>query len=112
MSSSFECVMLPLTGYTMSTRLYPLYQRGNPQLRVLLPNFWMKLIPPKHKLPPNTVQFIVSPEMTRFDVKQYLEKIYKVPVVDVRIANRLGKLFFRMVIYIVLCFQEELVVEG
>ena len=25
------------------TSSYPLYRRGNPQLRVYLPNFWMKL---------------------------------------------------------------------
>ncbi|XP_037070682.1 probable 39S ribosomal protein L23, mitochondrial [Pollicipes pollicipes] len=75
----------------MSTRLYPLYQRGNPQLRIFLPNFWMKLIRPKHKIPSNAVQFIVSPEMTKLDVKQYLEKIYNVPVVQVSISNRLGQ---------------------
>jgi hypothetical protein len=28
----------------MSTRWYPIYQRGNPQLRIFLPNFWMKLV--------------------------------------------------------------------
>ena len=30
----------------MSSRWYPIYQRGNPQLRVFLPNFWMKLVKP------------------------------------------------------------------
>ncbi|CAG2065167.1 unnamed protein product, partial [Timema podura] len=63
---------------------YPLYQRGNPQLRVFLPNFWMKLIEPVHKQPNNVVQFIVSTEMTRFDIKNYLEKIYNVSVVEVK----------------------------
>ncbi|XP_043196526.1 probable 39S ribosomal protein L23, mitochondrial [Amphibalanus amphitrite] len=76
----------------MSTRLYPLYQRGNPQLRIFLPNFWMKLLKPTHPIPPNAVQFMVSPEMTKHDVKQYLEKIYNVPVVEVNIANKMGKL--------------------
>lgn len=28
----------------MSTRLYPLYKANSPQLRILLPNFWMKLL--------------------------------------------------------------------
>ena len=28
----------------MSSRWYPIYQRGNPQLRVFLPNFWMKMV--------------------------------------------------------------------
>lgn len=63
---------------------YPLYQRGNPQLRIFLPNFWMKLLKPKQSQPRNMVQFMVSVEMTDHDVKNYLEKIYKVPVVDVR----------------------------
>ncbi|KAF0287307.1 putative 39S ribosomal protein L23, mitochondrial [Amphibalanus amphitrite] len=76
----------------MSTRLYPLYQRGNPQLRIFLPNFWMKLLKPTHPIPSNAVQFMVSPEMTKHDVKQYLEKIYNVPVVEVNIANKMGKL--------------------
>uniref|UniRef100_A0A336MED3 Large ribosomal subunit protein uL23m n=1 Tax=Culicoides sonorensis TaxID=179676 RepID=A0A336MED3_CULSO len=75
----------------MSTRLYPLYKAGNPQLRVFLPNFWMKLIPPVHQQPPNVVQFSCSMEMTRHDIKNYLEKIYKVPVVNVRTRIELGK---------------------
>lgn len=47
----------------MSTRWYPIYQRGNPQLRVFLPNFWMKIIKPKNAQPPNTVVFETSMEM-------------------------------------------------
>ena len=60
---------------------YPLYRRGNPQLRIYLPNFWMKLLNPEKQFvraPPNRVTFEVSPEMTKLDVKNYLEKIYKV----------------------------------
>ncbi|XP_044737339.1 probable 39S ribosomal protein L23, mitochondrial [Chrysoperla carnea] len=76
----------------MSTRWYPLYQRGNPQLRVFLPNFWMKLIRPTHEQPPNVVQFACSMEMTKFDVKNYLEKIYNIEnIVDVRTRIALGK---------------------
>jgi large subunit ribosomal protein L23 len=63
---------------------YPLYQRGNPQLRVFLPNFFMKMIKPPNEQPPNTVTFVVSTEMTRHDIKNYLEKIYKIPVINVR----------------------------
>ena len=55
----------------MSTRWYPIYQRGNPQRRVFLPNFWMKLVKEKNdiKTPPNRIQFIVSSEMTKMDAK-------------------------------------------
>ncbi|XP_046397496.1 39S ribosomal protein L23, mitochondrial isoform X2 [Ischnura elegans] len=74
----------------MSTRWYPLYQKGNPQLRVFLPNFWMKLVKPKFSQPPNVVKFKVSMEMTKRDVRNYLEKIYKIPVVEVRTQIELG----------------------
>lgn len=77
----------------MSTRIYPLYQKGNPQLRVFLPNFWMKLIRPTHNQPENVVQFACSMEMTTNDVRNYLEKIYKVPVIDVRTRIDMGKTF-------------------
>nr|CAD7424069.1 unnamed protein product [Timema monikensis] len=70
---------------------YPLYQRGNPQLRVFLPNFWMKLVEPVHQQPNNIVQFIVSTEMTRYDIKNYLEKIYNVSVVEVKTRIVSGK---------------------
>uniref|UniRef100_A0A2A4JM57 Large ribosomal subunit protein uL23m n=1 Tax=Heliothis virescens TaxID=7102 RepID=A0A2A4JM57_HELVI len=75
----------------MSTRWYPIYQRGNPQLRVFLPNFWMKIVRPEPKQLPNVVQFHCSMEMTKYDIKNYLEKIYNVPVVDIRTRIALGK---------------------
>lgn len=75
----------------MSTRLYPLYKAGNPQLRVFLPNFWMKIIQPIHDQPPNIVQFSCSMEMTRHDIKNYLEKIYNVPVKSVRTRIAIGE---------------------
>ena len=76
----------------MSTRWYPIYQRGNPQLRVFLPNFWMKLVKEQKevKTPPNHLKFIVSSQMTKADVKQYLEKIYNVPVMNVKTKNISG----------------------
>lgn len=74
----------------MSTRWYPLYQRGTPQLRVFLPNFWLKLVRPTHEQPENVVQFACSMEMTKYDVKNYLERIYKVPVVEVRTRIGMG----------------------
>ncbi len=41
--------------------------------------------------PPNHVTFVVSSEMTRLDVKNYLEKIYQVPVMNVRTINCTGE---------------------
>lgn len=79
----------------MSTRWYPLYRKGNPQLRVFLPNFWLKLInTPSRKQPEHIVQFACSMEMTKYDVKNYVEKIYNVPVIEVRTRIGLGKCYF------------------
>jgi large subunit ribosomal protein L23 len=51
----------------------------------------MKLIRPIHEQPKNVIQFECSMEMTKYDVKQYLEKIYKLPVVEVRTRIDMGK---------------------
>lgn len=51
----------------------------------------MKLVRPTHKQPANIVQFICSMEMTKHDIKNYLEKIYDVKTVDVRTRIAMGK---------------------
>ncbi|KAJ8951671.1 hypothetical protein NQ318_012212 [Aromia moschata] len=75
----------------MSTRWYPIYQKGGPQLRVFLPNFWMKLVRPTYEQPPNVVQFACSMEMTKHDVKNYLEKIYNIKCIDIRTRIHMPK---------------------
>ncbi|XP_041131013.1 39S ribosomal protein L23, mitochondrial-like isoform X1 [Polyodon spathula] len=64
--------------------VYPLYQLGNPQLRIFRTNFFMTLVKPGKEQPPDTVQFRIPMEMTKCDIKNYLEKIYSVPVGAVR----------------------------
>ncbi|XP_015374255.1 PREDICTED: 39S ribosomal protein L23, mitochondrial [Diuraphis noxia] len=76
----------------MSTRWYPIYQRGNPQLRIFLPNFWMKLVRPEEKQPKNVVQFMVPTGMTNYDIENYLKKIYKINVVKVESSIENGKI--------------------
>ncbi|XP_026678493.1 probable 39S ribosomal protein L23, mitochondrial [Diaphorina citri] len=76
----------------MSSRWYPIYQKGNPQLRIFLPNFWMKLVRSKEPLPPNVVEFHVPLAMTNHDIKNYLEKIYNVTVKHVESTLENGKL--------------------
>lgn len=49
------------------------------------------MIRPEHAQPENVVNFAVSMEMTKFDVKNYLTEIYKVPVVEVRTRIAAGK---------------------
>uniref|UniRef100_A0A673TJY6 Large ribosomal subunit protein uL23m n=2 Tax=Suricata suricatta TaxID=37032 RepID=A0A673TJY6_SURSU len=63
---------------------YPLYQLGNPQLRVFRTNFFIRLVRPGTAQPEDTVQFRIPMEMTRVDVRNYLERIYNVPVATVR----------------------------
>ncbi|BET03431.1 ribosomal protein L23 [Nesidiocoris tenuis] len=75
----------------MSTRWYPIYQKGNPQLRIFLTNFWMKMARPDPNQPENIVKFITPTQMSDHDIKQYLEKIYQVPVADVRSKIMEGK---------------------
>lgn len=79
----------------MSTRWYPIYKQGNPQLRVFLTDFWMKMVRNDQQPtpPPNVVTFHCSMEMTKHDIKNYLTKIYDVPVVDVRTEIRMGEFF-------------------
>ena len=73
---------------------YPLYQRGNPQLRVFLPNFWVKILKPEKKLPSNVVKFGCSMEMTNHDIKNYLTKIYDIPIVRMRVFIEQGDQLF------------------
>ncbi|VDD86292.1 unnamed protein product [Enterobius vermicularis] len=72
----------------MSARIKRLWQPGNPQLRVFLPDFWVRIVEPSKKgpgrLPKNCVKFEVDKRMSRHDVREYLEKIYELPVRDVR----------------------------
>ncbi|KAG8176465.1 hypothetical protein JTE90_026069 [Oedothorax gibbosus] len=76
----------------MSFRVYPKFVKGNPKLRIFLPNFYMKLIKPKVEVPNNHVQFIIPLEMTQYDVVNYLEKIYKVPVAQINTKMYTGDL--------------------
>ncbi|XP_032497778.1 39S ribosomal protein L23, mitochondrial isoform X1 [Phocoena sinus] len=64
--------------------VYPLYQLGNPQLRVFRTNFFIQLVRPGMAQPEDTVQFRIPMEMTRVDLRSYLERIYNVPVAAVR----------------------------
>ncbi|XP_060892535.1 large ribosomal subunit protein uL23m isoform X2 [Labrus mixtus] len=70
--------------------LYPLYQLGNPQLRIFRPNWFLTLVRPGKEQPLDTAQFRIPMEMTKCDVKNYLEKIYNVPVGAVRTRIQFG----------------------
>ncbi|XP_017663308.1 PREDICTED: 39S ribosomal protein L23, mitochondrial [Lepidothrix coronata] len=70
--------------------VYPLFQRGGPQLRIFRPNFFMLAVRPGVPQPEDTVQFRVSMEMTKVDIRNYLERIYNVPVAAVRTRIQYG----------------------
>ncbi|CAI9738252.1 39S ribosomal protein L23, mitochondrial [Octopus vulgaris] len=80
---------LPL--WKQSIPKFPVYWQGNPQRYLFLPQFWMKMVKPKGKVPPNRVHFIVHPQMSKIDIRNYLEKIYKVPVVSVSTRTHEGE---------------------
>uniref|UniRef100_A0A3B3CHV5 Large ribosomal subunit protein uL23m n=1 Tax=Oryzias melastigma TaxID=30732 RepID=A0A3B3CHV5_ORYME len=75
---------------TMKNIFFPIYQLGNPQLRIFRPNWFLTLVRPGKEQPPDTVQFRVPMEMTKYDVKNYLEKIYNVPVGVIRTRIQFG----------------------
>ncbi|NP_001404137.1 large ribosomal subunit protein uL23m isoform 1 [Mus musculus] len=78
------CLQVEEQGGTLYTERYPLYQLGGPQLRVFRTNFFIQLVRPGTAQPEDTVQFRIPMEMTRVDLRNYLEQIYNVPVAAVR----------------------------
>uniref|UniRef100_A0A3P8VM86 Large ribosomal subunit protein uL23m n=1 Tax=Cynoglossus semilaevis TaxID=244447 RepID=A0A3P8VM86_CYNSE len=70
--------------------IYPLYQLGNPQLRIFRPKWFLTLVRPGKAQPPDVAQFRVPMEMTKYDIKNYLEKIYNIPVAVVRTRIQFG----------------------
>lgn len=68
----------------MSTRFYPRFVKGNPQLRIFLPDWKFVMIKSDEKVSENVVTFKTDPRMTDWDIKNYLEKIYKVQVASVK----------------------------
>lgn len=77
----------------MSTRFYPRFVKGNPQLRIFLPDYKMILVKAEKKMPDNVATFKVDPTMTDWDIKNYLEKIYKIQVKAVNSQIRAGEIY-------------------
>ncbi|KAJ7344367.1 hypothetical protein JRQ81_000317 [Phrynocephalus forsythii] len=69
---------------------YPLYQLGNPQLRVFRTDYFLALVKPAAAVPGNTVQFHIPMEMTKVELRDYLENIYNVPVAAIRTRIQYG----------------------
>ncbi|XP_046844751.1 39S ribosomal protein L23, mitochondrial-like [Xenia sp. Carnegie-2017] len=65
----------------------------NPRLqaRIFLPEWFIKCVRPTKNIPNNSAVFHVPMEMSRLDVKNYLQSIYKVNVSKVNIRIQAGK---------------------
>lgn len=63
----------------------PLWYPGNPRNRLFLPLYWLKLVQHDKPMPKDFVKFECHWQMNSSDIKSYLEKLYKVPVLDVRV---------------------------
>ncbi len=70
---------------------YPLWYPDNPVHRLFLPQFWLRMVPLEKKSPESFVKFECHWQMTSTDVKQYLEKLYGIDVLDVRTSIRKGE---------------------
>ncbi|CAH3014933.1 unnamed protein product [Porites evermanni] len=61
------------------------------QARIFLCNWYMKIVRPGRELPDNTVQFHVPMDMSKLDIRNYLQGIYKVDVYKVNTRIQHGK---------------------
>lgn len=59
--------------------------------QILLCNWQIVLCRPGNQIPDNQVLFKVEGKMTKFDIKNYIEALYKVPVKKVETSWQLGK---------------------
>ena len=69
----------------------PLWNPGNPKHRIFMPLYWLKMVQHRKPLPNDFVKFECHWQMTANDVRQYLEKLYNVKTLDVRIEIEKGK---------------------
>ena len=69
----------------------PLWSPGDSRHKIFMPLYWLKMVEPKREIPKDFVKFECHWQMTKNDVKEYLEKLYKVKVLDVRINITRGE---------------------
>jgi large subunit ribosomal protein L23 len=60
-------------------------------VKVWFPSMFMKLISVNLKKKPAEALLHVPPAMTKTEIKEYLTKIYDVPVLNITTSNMLGK---------------------
>lgn len=75
----------------MATRLRHVVKRRRTPEQVYLCNWFVKLVRPGKEQPNDQVQCHVPMKMTKFDIKNYFEKIYGIRVAKVNTRIQLGK---------------------
>ncbi|KAI3390162.1 hypothetical protein SNEBB_001834 [Seison nebaliae] len=80
--------------YQKKIKPMPIWNVGDPKRRLFFPMFWMRPMNPEYtnqKLPDDVAKFEVHLQMSKLDVKQYLEKVYDIDVLDVNTQIVEGK---------------------
>ncbi|MEN2500299.1 MAG: 54S ribosomal protein L23, mitochondrial [Marteilia pararefringens] len=77
----------------------PLWQRqyklpdadSNGKINLLFPHYWIRILNDKN-IPPSILKIEAHIQMTKYDIKEYLEKLYRIPVMGMRTQIFQGKL--------------------
>jgi len=70
----------------LPTMQFPLHYEGAPPRRLFFPEWYITCVKPKDVKPKNYVRFHIPADMTRYDLKEYLKKVYDIPVASINLA--------------------------
>lgn len=65
---------------------FPIHYEGAPARRLFFPEWYITCVKPKYDMPKNYVRFHIPADMTRYDLKEYLKKIYDLPVSSIKLG--------------------------
>merc|ERR1719354_645312 len=67
--------------------VFPVNYEGAPQRRLYMPEWYVTMVKPDEKnLPKNYVKFHIPADMTKYDLKEYLDKVYGVKVMNIKLT--------------------------
>jgi len=66
---------------------FPLHYEGAPQRRLYMPEWYLTLVKPDEEMPKNYVRFHIPADMTKYDLKEYLSKIYDVKILSITLET-------------------------
>jgi len=70
----------------LPTVQFPLHYDGAPSRRLFFPEWYVTCVRPKEDMPKNYVRFHIPADMTKYDMKEYLKKVYDIPITSVRLG--------------------------